>query len=371
MHRLLQFIYLLGLVLLVGAHPGENEVPGSEAHLLQKRAYHSNVINSHARCAQKLQLSGVNQRADLRRRNTVEQHRQILATRQEQQILGPSTLERLTSPNFAANLPDQLRKSHLATDPSIGPKTPESELFANNGTCVLNPGSVVGPFYVKGELVRSDITDGQAGVPVTIDAQFIDVETCEPLEGVWWDIWSCNATGVYSGVEDRGNGDVDDSSNLNTTFLRGIQRTDSEGVAQFQTIFPGHYTHRATHIHVVAHVGNVTQLPNNTIIGGTVPYIGQLYWDQDLIDEVEKAYPYNTNDLPRTPNARDWLFREEIEGTSSDPILNYVRLGEKIEDGIFAWISVAVNVSASLDPGYRWRFTDHGDVPESGGDNTN
>lgn len=367
MHRLLQFICLLGIALLGTAHPGESEVPSNEAHLLQKRSYHSSVVNGHARCAEKLERSGVNQRADLRRRNTVEQHRQMLAARPQQQILGPSVLDKFTTDNIAS-LPVQLRKSHLATDPSIGPQTPENELFADNGTCVLDPGSVVGPFYVKGELIRSDITDGQAGVPVTIDAQFIDVETCKPLEGVWWDIWSCNATGVYSGVEDRDNGDEDDSSNLNATFLRGIQRTDSEGVAQFQTIFPGHYTHRATHIHAVAHIGNVTQLPNNTITGGTVPYIGQLYWDQDLIDEVEEAYPYNTNDLPRTSNAHDWLLLEEIEGTSSDPVLNYVKLGENIEDGIFAWISVAVNVSASLDPCYRWRFTDHGDVPASGGD---
>jgi protocatechuate 3,4-dioxygenase beta subunit len=55
--------------------------------------------------------------------------------------------------------------------------------------------------------------------------------------------------GVYSGVIASGNGNSNDDSNLDATFLRGLQKTDDEGVAQFQTIFPGHYTGRATHIH--------------------------------------------------------------------------------------------------------------------------
>ncbi len=34
------------------------------------------------------------------------------------------------------------------------------------------------------------------------------------------------------------------------TYLRGVQFTDSEGWAEFKTIYPGHYAGRATHIHV-------------------------------------------------------------------------------------------------------------------------
>jgi protocatechuate 3,4-dioxygenase beta subunit len=55
--------------------------------------------------------------------------------------------------------------------------------------------------------------------------------------------------GVYSGVQASGNGDSSDASNLDATFLRGIQPSNDEGVVQFESIFPGHYTGRATHIH--------------------------------------------------------------------------------------------------------------------------
>jgi hypothetical protein len=145
----------------------------------------------------------------------------------------------------------------------------------------------------------------------------------------------------------------DDKSNLNATFLRGLQRTDAEGVAQFQTIFPGHYHRRATHLQVIAHVGNVTRFPNDTITGGIVAHIGQLFWDQDLVYEIERTYPYCTNTVPITPNSLDRLFLDEVEGTTSDPVFNYVKLGEDVQDGIFAWISVAVNLSASYDPSHN------------------
>lgn len=54
---------------------------------------------------------------------------------------------------------------------------------------------------------------------------------------------------MYSGVTASGNGNSADESNLDKTFLRGLQKTDSTGVAQIQTIFPGHYRGRANHIH--------------------------------------------------------------------------------------------------------------------------
>ncbi|KAJ5643505.1 uncharacterized protein N7484_006012 [Penicillium longicatenatum] len=353
---------ILGLALLSTAHPGEYI---KRANTLQRRAYHSQVVRGYGACTNDLALAKVNARADLRRRSIVERQRQDLAARRSQQILNPNPD---SNPKQPVDLREPLRKSHLKTDPSIGPNTPEDELFGDNGVCVLNPEGMLGPFYVTGEFIRSDITEAEPGVPMTIDAQFIDVETCEPVEGIWWDIWSCNSTGVYSGVMSWENDGKDDTSNLNATFLRGLQRTDAEGVAQFQTIFPGHYHHRATHLHVIAHVGNVTRFPNDTITGGTVAHIGQLFWGQDLVYEIERTYPYYTNTVPITPNSRDRLFLDEVEGTTSDPVFNYVKLGEDVQDGIFAWISVAVNLSASYDPSHNWRLTEQGSVSDSGGD---
>lgn len=46
-----------------------------------------------------------------------------------------------------------------------------------------------------------------------------------------------------------GMGDPKDSSILKGTTLRGVQPTDDHGVASFDSLFPGHYEGRATHIH--------------------------------------------------------------------------------------------------------------------------
>jgi protocatechuate 3,4-dioxygenase beta subunit len=359
---------IIGLAVLSTAHPAEHE-KRDEPTRLQRREYHSRLLERYGDCNLKLEKSGVNKRAAARRQNIVDGHR-----RQFQQTLfdptrpGPYPDSKISTPHDDVDLPDPLRKSHLVTDTSITLNTPESVLFAANRTCVLNPEGKVGPFYVRGEHIRSDITDGQLGIPMILDAQLIDVETCEPLRGAWWDIWTCNSTGVYSGVSQHGNGDESDTSNLNATFLRGLQETDDDGVAKFRTVFPGHYNHRTTHLHVVTHIGDVTRLPNNTVVGGTVAHIGQLFWDQDLIDEVEATYPYTTNLTPITRNVDDDLFLEEVVATTSDPVVNYVKLGDDIQDGILAWISVAVNRSASFDPSYSYKLTRGGGVAESGGD---
>jgi protocatechuate 3,4-dioxygenase beta subunit len=46
-----------------------------------------------------------------------------------------------------------------------------------------------------------------------------------------------------------GMGDPNDASILKGTTLRGVQPTDNHGVASFDSLFPGHYQGRATHIH--------------------------------------------------------------------------------------------------------------------------
>lgn len=46
-----------------------------------------------------------------------------------------------------------------------------------------------------------------------------------------------------------GMGDPKDASILKGTTLRGVQPTNDHGVASFDSLFPGHYDGRATHIH--------------------------------------------------------------------------------------------------------------------------
>ncbi|KAF7951261.1 hypothetical protein EAE96_006585 [Botrytis aclada] len=60
---------------------------------------------------------------------------------------------------------------------------------------------------VEDEYIRSNITESEVGVPVIWDLEFIDINTCLPMQNLTSDIWHCNATGVYGGVVADGKGD--------------------------------------------------------------------------------------------------------------------------------------------------------------------
>lgn len=258
---------------------------------------------------------------------------------------GLSTSSPLVRRDFAA-----YNSSHESTlDVSYGDD--ELSLFADNSTCILQPEVTQGPYYVDGELIRSDVTDGQEGVPLYLDIQLVDTSTCEPVPAVYMDMWHCNSTGVYSGVSASGNGNSNDTSNLDATFLRGIVQTDVNGVAQYETVFPGHYTGRATHIHILAHNANTTTIrTNGTLLtpssNGTThsSHVGQIFFDQDLISLVEATAPYNTNTQDLTTNADDSILGEEA--ADMDPFVEWVMLGEDVSDGIMAWISIGIDPSA-------------------------
>ncbi len=98
--------------------------------------------------------------------------------------------------------------------------------------CVLTPEQTEGPYYIPNEKVRRNITEGKPGAPLTLRLAVVDASTCKPIKGAAVDIWHCDAGGVYSGFG-QGSG--------NRTFLRGIQKTDAEGIAIFRTIYPGWY----------------------------------------------------------------------------------------------------------------------------------
>jgi hypothetical protein len=171
--------------------------------------------------------------------------------------------------------------------------------------------------------------------------QYLDINTCLGVPSLYVDIWNCNATGVYSGINVTGN--VADGG-WDSTFLRGIQSTDDDGVVAFETIFPGHYEGRAIHTHLLVH-DNVTVLANSTMQGGGVTHIGQLFWPETLRSAVEATYPYSTNTQAVTSNAEDMWSIVQAEN-DYDPFPEFVYLGKSIEDGLLAWIQVGVNVTA-------------------------
>ena len=209
--------------------------------------------------------------------------------------------------------------------------------------------------------------ESQKGVDLILDTQVIDVDTCEPVPNVHVEIWHCNSTGVYSGIVASGNGDSSDAANINATFLRGVQETDSDGVTQFETLFPGHYTGRATHIHVMVHI-NGTVRPNDTWSGAVAAHVGQMFFDQSLITQVEAVSPYTDNTQTLTTNADDSIMSSESEN-DVDPVMQYTLLGESVEDGLFAWLAFGINTTyaSTISPAATLYESGGVENPNSGG----
>ena len=130
------------------------------------------------------------------------------------------------------------------------------------------------------------------------------------------------------------------------TFLRGMAPTDASGYVQMITKFPGFYAGPTVHIHVIAHV-NGTVLPNGTYAGGAIMNVGYIYFDQSLITEVMRTKPYSENNLTFVTNVDDYVFVDEAK--LSDPVLEYVYLGESVTDGIFGWKTFGLDPTANVN----------------------
>lgn len=223
--------------------------------------------------------------------------------------------------------------------------TPASQLFAGNASCALVPEQTIGPYYVAGELIREDITEGQRGIPLHVEIEFVDVANCRAIPQMAIDLWQCNATGVYSGVDAAG------QAGVATTWLRGVQLSDKSGVASFDTVFPGHYAGRTTHIHVLATRDPRVMDSNQQFEGGVPTHIGQFYFDENLIELVEAVEPYKSNDKPRVSNDRDGI-AVAAATDENDIFMDYVLLGDNVSDGVLAWITVGIDVEADRGDGF-------------------
>jgi len=171
--------------------------------------------------------------------------------------------------------------------------------------CVVYPQQTEGPYFIDEELNRSDIrldpTDSSVkpGVPLKLQFRVSQVsgDTCIPLADAIVDVWHCDASGVYSGVNDR---------NFNTVgqrFLRGSQLTDANGIAQFITIYPGWYPGRTVHIHF--------KIRSGTFPGGSYEFTSQLYFDDALSDRIYAEFPYNVRGQRTIRNQSDGIFRND------------------------------------------------------------
>ena len=170
--------------------------------------------------------------------------------------------------------------------------------FASLGTCKLTPEQTEGPFYIDVGLDRRDITEGLEGHPLRLGVRVVDAD-CNAVPGAVVDVWHADTTGDYSAFTDGSGGD---DAGEGTTFLRGSQVADADGIVEFGTIYPGWYPGRAVHIHTKVRLDDAAVLTT------------QLYFPDDLTDEVQAEDPYAAHGTRDT--------RNEDDSIAGDPAAN-------------------------------------------------
>lgn len=189
---------------------------------------------------------------------------------------------------------------------------------ADGSACIKLPAETNGPFpadgtnalagakvnvLTKSGVIRKDIrpsfdglTDVADGVVVNLELTLLDVSNaCNPLADHVIYIWHCDAAGTYS-IYERA-----DSNNL-----RGAAMTDSKGVAQFTTIFPGCYNGRWPHIHF-----EVFASPDKAVSGEASLLTSQFALPQQTCDAVyasHPAYAKSPANLAKLSIASDGIF---------------------------------------------------------------
>jgi protocatechuate 3,4-dioxygenase beta subunit len=190
-------------------------------------------------------------------------------------------------------------KSSSSSTTTLTTSAGASGSTASTAACVLTPEVTEGPYYLDLNKVRSDITEGKDGAPLDMKLTVVDATGCTPIKDAAVDVWHCDAGGVYSGFSQASSGGPGggQSKTDDQTFLRGTQVTDANGLAQFQTIYPGWYPGRAVHIHMKVHVG------------GSVVHTGQLFFDDNLTDQVYRSEPYGSRGSRDVRNTADDIYR--------------------------------------------------------------
>ncbi|CAE6423432.1 unnamed protein product, partial [Rhizoctonia solani] len=308
---------------LIAAHPGEVHVPLTPAELSRRQLETTHRHNVARNCAPQIAEYTAKRKA---KRNSIFKR-------------GP---KRQYNGRFAKR-----------DDETAATNTPTYSTLQNS-TCVTAPEVTEGPYYVANELLRTDLREDQAGVDLVLDIGVIDTTTCTPLADALVEIWNCNATGAYAGFTSAslggppgGNSPTKRSTSMSDqyTWLRGGYATNSEGIVEFKTIYPGYYTSRTVHIHTMVQT-NYSVATNGSIIShaGQVRHIGQIFFDEDLNDQVLAQPAYINTTQIRTVNDDDSVL-EEQNTDGYNAFADAELLGSDVSDGVLAYITLGVDTT--------------------------
>ncbi|MET0355429.1 MAG: protocatechuate dioxygenase, partial [Cellvibrio sp.] len=135
-----------------------------------------------------------------------------------------------------------------------------------SASCTLIPTETIGPFPLStllnnSAVLREAINEDKTGVPLTVKLKLVDVNNkCAPVSGYVY-IWHCDKDGFYSGYSENNN-----AGQAGKTYCRGVQYTDTNGLATFTTIYPGWYAGRITHIHFQVFLTTYSSTAKSTAI---------------------------------------------------------------------------------------------------------
>src|SRR5262249_9253762 len=171
-------------------------------------------------------------------------------------------------------------------------------------TCVVTPSETEGPYPDRlgmrnnQAFFRRDVTEGRPGLPLTLTLTIVGVSnSCAPVAGASVEIWQCDASGHYSEYAQQG------YDGTGQTYLRGLQTSDASGQVTFNTIYPGWYAGRATHIHVDVY-------RNGALVKTT-----QIAFPENVSAQVYATGVYASHGQNTTSNAGDMVF---ADGVSSE-----------------------------------------------------
>ena len=175
----------------------------------------------------------------------------------------------------------------------------------------------------------------------------IDTNNCSAMVNTAVDLWHCNSVGVYSHFET--------STVSTTTYLRGIQLTNSKGKVEFYTEYPGYYSGRATHIHMkVRFGGKKTSSGSIYYWGGHTSHTGQIFFNDRYTTLVQAVKPYSSNRVSRTLNSVDRVYTQQ-DGVDSVVKLAYVNRAEGVRAGMTGTITLKVDSTVGVTTsGWRW-----------------
>jgi protocatechuate 3,4-dioxygenase beta subunit len=187
---------------------------------------------------------------------------------------------------------------------TVEPKTTTgaatADLFDDSSACTLTAQETEGPYYFDADSIRSDIREDRKGTRLRLAVRVRDAKKCEPLRNAVVDVWHCDALGVYSGFESASTGGPGGGRTDSEKYLRGAQVTNSDGIVEFVTVYPGWYRGRTVHIHAKVHIDNRTALTT------------QFYFEDDVSERVFKGGPYSEHTGRDVFNDNDNIFDKSL-----------------------------------------------------------